>query len=121
MGVTKRIPIAEWETYFDVFVKRHLSNDTPKAATIEVLSPAIGDQFEARIARLVGLSYDAKSNAFEVLLEDLDHLVFHPADIWVIEEEGGFISALELIRADGAKEIIQLQRSGPPALRYELP
>jgi hypothetical protein len=120
MGVTKRIPMAEWKSYFELFVKRHVASEQP-AATIEILSPAIGDQYEAKVARLVGLSYDAKSNAFEVLLEDIDHLVFHPADIWVIEEDGGFISALELVRADGTKEIIHLSRSGPPALRYELP
>jgi len=121
MGVTKRIPIADWETYFDRFAARHLGKRAPKAATIEILSPRVGDQLDATAARLLGLGYDPKSHAFEVLLENMDHLVFHPADIWVIEEDGGFISVLELVRVDGTKEIIHLQRSGVRALRYELP
>ena len=38
-----------------------------------------------------------------------------PAEIWVIEGEGGFISALELLLADGSREIIYVRRSGPLA------
>jgi hypothetical protein len=34
----------------------------------------------------------------------------------VIEEEGGFLSAVEIVRADGEKEILNITRSGPPAL-----
>lgn len=119
---TRQISRGDWKSYFDRFTKRHLTGDPPKAVTIEVLSPTLGDQFEARPPqRLIGLAYDPKSDAFEVLLEDVDHLVFQPEEIWVVETEGDFISTLELVRADGTKEIVYVYRSGPPARRYEQP
>jgi len=116
MGTTRKIPRDEWKDYFERFTKQHLRTQPPEAVTIELLSPTIGDQFEARLARLEGLTYDAKSSAFEVWLdEELDHLAFYPTDIWVVEEDRGFLSAIEIVRSDGAKEILNIQRSGPPA------
>jgi hypothetical protein len=123
MGATKKIPRAGWKTYFERFTKRHLGGKggIHKAAVVEVLSPALGDQFQATLIPVEGMTYDPKSNAFELVLESLDHLVFHPAEIWVIEEEDGFIPTLEVVRSDGTKEIVHLRQSGPPALRYEMP
>ena len=69
------------------------------------MSPTVGDQFEARTERLLGLTYDPQSAAVEVLLEDVDHLAFHPVEIWVIETGDGFISTMELVLADGTREI----------------
>jgi hypothetical protein len=119
MPTTKQIPRDEWQSYFERFTKQHLVGGPPEAGTIEVVSPVIGDQLEARATHLEGLSYDPKSNAFEVWLEDIDHLVFDPAEIWVIEEDDGLVSTIELVAADGAKQIVYLQRSGPPAPLHE--
>jgi hypothetical protein len=127
MGVTRQIPRKEWEEYFKRYTRQHLAGESDAegevhpAAVVEALSPAFGDQVEATLVPLVGMAFDPKSNAFELLLKDVDHLVFDPIEIWVIEEDGGFISALEILQADGVKEIVQLRRSGPPALRYEAP
>jgi len=121
MGTTKQIPRTEWKEYFDRFTRQYLKDDAPEAVTIEVMSPTLGDQFEVTAVRLVGIAYDPKSQALEVLLEDVDHLVFHPAEIWVLEGEPGFMSTLEVVRTDGTKEIIYVRRSGPLAPRYELP
>jgi hypothetical protein len=57
------------------------------------------------------MTYDPKSNAFEIVLEGVDHLAFQPTQISVIEEDDGFISALEVLRADGVKEIVRMRRS----------
>src|SRR4051794_18730001 len=115
MATTNQIPREEWQPYFERFTRQSLKGEPPQAATIEVLSPTFGDQFETRTARLDGLSYDPKSRAFELAFEDtqLDHLVFEPVEIWVIEEDAGFISTLELVRPDGLKEIVHISRSGP--------
>ena len=120
MAATKQIERDRWETYFDDFVKRHVEHEPPKAATIEIMSLAMGDQLEAA-SHLSGITYDPKSNALEVLLEDMDHLVFYPSEIWVLEEEDGFIDALEVIAPDGTKEIVHIQRSGVPAPIYPAP
>jgi hypothetical protein len=118
MRTTREIPPASWQEYFEGLTRRHQDDGVPRAATVEVLSPRLGDQFEAITARLLGLTYDPRSRVLEVLLEDLDHLSFRPAQIWVIEDEGGYASALELLHWDGSKEIIYVQRTGPPAPAY---
>jgi hypothetical protein len=115
MPITKQIPRADWEAYFERFDREHIEAEPPMAASIELISPRLGDQVEAGTAELLGLAYDPKSRLFEVLLEGRDHLVYHPEDIWVMEEEDGFITALELGLADGDKEILYIHRSGVPA------
>jgi hypothetical protein len=121
MGTTKQIPRAEWKDYFERFTRDHVSRHADEAVDIEVLSPTVGDQLEARAERLVGIAYDSRSNAFQILLEDVDHLVFQPVDVWVIEEDDGFVSAIEMIRPDGTREIIHLMQTGPLAPLYDEP
>jgi len=99
--------------YFDRFTKRYLRDDRPETARIELLSPALGDQVEAEAAvQLLGISYDPKSEALEALLENMDHLVFQPKEIWAVEEEGGFLPSIEIVRDDGTKEILTVRRGG---------
>ena len=119
MSTTKQLPRAEWKDYFDRFTRERLGDDAPGAVTVEVISPTLGDQFEVSAVRLLGLAYDPKSRIFEVLVEDVDHLTFNPSEIWVLEGEPGFISTVEMVTADGGKEIIYVRRSGPLAPRDE--
>jgi hypothetical protein len=121
MKTTKQIQRADWQTYFDQLTQRLLGDEVPKAVTIELLSPRLGDQLAATVARLLGMRYDPASRAFAVLLEDRDHLVFSPVEIWVAEEDetAEFVAVLELVRSDGTRDIIYVRRSGPPALRYD--
>lgn len=121
MKTTKQLPRAEWKDYFDRFTREHIGENPSGSATVEVMSPTLGDQFEVSAVRLLGLSFDPKSETLEVLLENVDHLIFQPAEIWVLEGELGFVATLEIVRADGTKEIIYVRRSGPPAPRYKLP
>jgi hypothetical protein len=125
MGITRQLPRSEWKAYFDRYTREHLSSvnvdedDVHDVAIIEVLLPRLGDQFEVTFEPLLGMTYDPKSNAFELVLRDIDHLVFRPAEIAVIEDDDGFISEIEVVRADDVKEIVHLRRTGPPALRQD--
>ena len=121
MSTTKQLARTEWNAYFDRFTREQLQGEAPGAATIEVVSPTLGDQFQLSAVRLLGLTYDPKSDALEVLLENVDHLIFRPTEIWVMEGEPGFISTLEIVQSDGTKELIYVRRSGPLAGRYETP
>lgn len=119
MGVIKQVPREGWAVYFKEFARRQLRSGLPTLATVEVMSLSIGDQPEATLKRLNGIDYDPKSNALEVVLEeDVDHLVWYPTEIWVVEEDDGFISALEVTRSDGTKEVMRFQRGGVPAPIY---
>jgi hypothetical protein len=115
MATTKQVPQDEWKSYFERFAKQHLVAGPREAGSVEIVSPVLGVELEASAMILEGLAYDPKSHAFEVWLEDLDHLVFDPAEIWVIEEDDGFVSTIELVTADGGKEIIYLQRGDAAA------
>ncbi len=110
---TKQIPRDQWKAYFDQFTREYLAEEETETATVEMMSPTLGDQFVAEGMRLLGLSYSPHSNLFEVELEGMEHLVFDPTEIWVMEEEGGFISNLDMVRADGTNELINLRKSGP--------
>jgi hypothetical protein len=116
MATTKEIPRDQWKEYFDRFTKKHLRDNRPEVATIELVSAELGDQIAAD-ARILGISYDPKSEALEVLLESVDHLVFHPREVWVLEDDDGFLPSVEILREDGSKEILSLRRNGPPAPR----
>jgi hypothetical protein len=114
MAATKKIPLEQAAAYFDAFTKRFLRDPTPESADIEVLNPDLGDQFEAEMARVVGVTYDRKENALEIELEPepTDHRVYHPKEIWVIEEPDGFVSSIEIIRPDDTREIVSIRHVG---------
>jgi hypothetical protein len=117
MAATRLIPCEEWETFFDEYTRRFLrsSGEAAETAFIEVMSPSLGVEVEAACVPLFGIAYDRKSNAFELLMANVDHLSYYPTEIAVLEEDDGFISALEITRIDGTQEIVQLQRGAPLA------
>ena len=124
MGSTKQIPREEWKDTFDRFTAEHLKDTgegAPEAATVEIVSPRLGNQLEFEDVRLLGLAYDPMIRTFRVLLEDVDHLVFYPNEIWVLEgaEEGSV--TIEVVGEDGGQELIYVHKSGPPAARYQFP
>jgi hypothetical protein len=121
MGATRLIPRAEWKAFFDQYTRRFLSplGDAEETALIEVISPSVGVAVEASVVPLIGMDYDPRSNAFELVLADVDHLMFYPTEIAVIEEDDGFISAMEVTRVDATQEIVQIRRSAALAPTYE--
>jgi hypothetical protein len=121
MGTTRKLSRGDWKDYFDGFTRKFLKEDLPGSASIEIISPTLGDQFEVTAVRLIGLTYDPKSQALEVALEGVDHLIFNPAEIWVLEGDPGFISTLEVIHSDDVKEIIYVRRNGARAAPSEPP
>jgi hypothetical protein len=41
-------------------------------------------------------------------LEELDHLIHHPREIYVDDETGGLV-AIEIVTADGVRELVKLK------------
>lgn len=112
MATTKQLPRKQWSAYFDAFTKKFLRDPNPEAADIRVLSPEIGVQEQARHVRLQGITYDHKDNVLEIVLHRLDHLVFNPKEIWVTEEENGFVRNMEIVRDDDTREIVEFNPVG---------
>jgi len=107
-----RIPRERLAAYFDAFTKRFLRDGSPEAVDVEVLAPDLGDQFAVEGARLIGITYDPHDNALEFELESGDHRAFQPREVWVIEEPDGFLSTVEVVRDDGTRELVRVQRVG---------
>ncbi|HET9986270.1 MAG TPA: DUF5335 family protein [Longimicrobiales bacterium] len=111
MANTKPIPRERWTEYFDAFSKKFLRDETPEAATVRLLSDALGDQDAVRDKQVIGITYDHKDNLLDVALEGIDHVVYHPREIRVAEEPNGFIREIDLVRDDGEREVVRLQTS----------
>jgi hypothetical protein len=112
MSATTRIPPEQLATYFDAFSKRFLRDGSPEAVSVEVTSPEWGDQYVAEGARLAGITYDRRANSLELELESGDHRVYQPREVWTVEEPNGFISAIEIVRPDGSREIVRVNQVG---------
>lgn len=109
---TSRIPRDQLEKYFDTFTRHFLRDETTDVVEIEFLSRDWGAQPVSTNAHLVGITYDQKSSALDVLLESGEHRVFSPREVWVEEEPDGFVRAIEAVREDGSKDVIHVKRLG---------
>jgi uncharacterized protein YuzE len=117
MAITMKIEADRLQAYFEVFTKHFLRDDSWHAADVEVLSSELGDRFVAEGAHLLGITYDPRTRALELYLESADHRVYQPKEVWVEEEEDGFVRAIEVVRPDGTKEVVRLRRLGLRPLR----
>ena len=95
---------AEWSPFFD-----HLSKTLAGSQVeIDVGSLNLGGRVQANWIPLIGLVYDPKDDLVEVALEGLDHLIRGPREIHVEEGDGQLVS-IEIIDAEGARQIIKLK------------
>lgn len=108
---TTKVPRERLLQYFDAFSKRFLTDDSPEAVDIDVLDPELGDQPLTHAARLVGITYDTGANTLEFALESGNHRVYEPEEVWVREGDDGFVSAIEVVRPGGAREVVSLTRA----------
>jgi len=112
MSASKLIPREQWTSYFDAFSKRFLRDRNRESATVEVLSRELGAQEAMHNIRVLGVSYDHRDQVLDIALEDVDHLVLRPTEIWTVEQPNGFVSEIAVTREDGTQEIIHLRSAG---------
>jgi hypothetical protein len=102
--MAKQLEKSQWRAYFDQMSKALVG----KRAEIEVASLRLGDRIMAEWVPLLGISYDPKDDIFEIALEGVDHLIHKPREVYV-EENGLELSSLEVIDAEGVRQIIVLR------------
>jgi hypothetical protein len=111
MSVTTKIPADKLKPYFDTFTKRFLLDDSPEAIDVEIIAPEFGDQEALEGAQLAGVSYDPRDGTLDFAIEDLgDHRIYHPREVWAVEESDGFVSAVEIVRDDNSREVVTVRR-----------
>jgi hypothetical protein len=101
----ERIDRSQWEPYFDRLTRSLVG----KTAEIEVASLDLGDQIDAEWVPLIGITYDPKDDLIEVALEALDHLIPSPKEVYVDMAVGDVLVAVEIIDADGARQIVKMR------------
>jgi uncharacterized protein DUF5335 len=101
----RKLEKTQWRAFFDNLSKALQGEE----AEIEVASLALGSQVEAEWLPLYGITYDPKDDLVEVALEGLDHMVRKPREIYV-EGEAGALASLEIIDADGVKQVVRLRQ-----------
>ena len=112
MSRTTRIPNDRLESYLDAFSRRFLNEEGRANANVEVLSMDVGDQYVGEAIRLLGITYDTPDNAIELEFGSGDHRVVKPKEVWVVEEDDGFVSAIEIVSPEGAHEVVRINRVG---------
>lgn len=112
MPTTLKIMPRDLAAYFDAFTKRFLRDGSPEAADLELLAPDWGDQLAVQGARLIGITYDARRRNLEFALDSGNHRVHEPREVWVVEEPDGFPSTIDILRPDGAREVVTIKKVG---------
>jgi hypothetical protein len=100
----KKLDKSRWHPYFDR-VSKTLAG---KRAEIDVESLDLGDQVEAEWLPILGVVYEPKTNMMEIALENLDHLIRTPREVFVDEEALG-LSSFEVIDEEGRQHIVRLR------------
>ncbi len=98
----------EWTGFFNRFSRPLVTGRSIEYAEIRILSDDDGAQQETGWVPLKGISYDAHGDTLDVAVNNLDHLIAHPKDIFV-DEFDDTVACLEVVRMDGTKDIIELR------------
>ena len=95
---------SRWQGFFDRVSKGLIG----KRAEIEVASLDLGAQVEAEWLPLLGVAYDPKNDLIEVALENVDHMIRKPREVFVDEGPNG-LSSFEAVDGEGRQHIVQLR------------
>ncbi|MGE5491545.1 MAG: DUF5335 family protein [Actinomycetota bacterium] len=93
-----------WHAFFDAASKALIG----KRAEVEVDALSFGSQIEAEWLPLLGITYDAKDELIEIVIDGLDHLAYKAREIHIDQTAVG-LSSLEIVDADDVKIIIKLR------------
>jgi hypothetical protein len=100
-----QIERSQWAPFLDNITKSLIG----KQAEIEVVSLDLGDQIQAEWTPLIGITYDHKDDLIEIALDELDHLIRSPRELFVDYGVGGIIAAIQIVDADGNRQIVKLK------------
>ena len=98
-----RIDKPQWQPFFDR-VSRALA---AKSIDIDIITPGLGDETQARHVALTGLSYDSKDDLFAVIGEELEHNIAHPREISV-DATPDAVREIDVVDPSGAHHRLRL-------------
>ena len=115
MSSLRTIPKTEWRSFFDRMSQALLG----KLAEIEVASMDLGDNIVAEWVPMIGITYDSRDDLLDVALDRANHLIRHPKEILVEEDENG-LKSVAVLDGDGTRQIVNLRTPLmlPPAMAH---
>lgn len=112
MAILRRLEREEWFEYFTTFTRRFLTDPNPESAEIEIVSPDLGDQVAGSGIRVIGITYDPRTNSLEFAFPEGTHRIRNPSELWIHEDDKGFVGLILAVREDGLREIVRLRSVG---------
>jgi hypothetical protein len=79
-----------------------------KWAEIEVAAMDLGDTVVAEWIPMLGITYDSRDDLLDVALDRMNHLIRHPKDI-VVEEDQAGLSSVAVLDSEGTRQIVHLR------------
>ena len=104
MSSLRTIPKTEWRSFFDRMSQALLG----KLAEIEVASMDLGDNIVAEWVPMIGITYDSRDDLLDVALDRANHLIRHPKEIVVEEDENG-LKSVAVLDGDDTRQIVNLR------------
>jgi hypothetical protein len=102
---TRKLEKQDLAAYVDHVAKTLGTEDV----RIEVASLDFGDQIEAEWVGLTNISDDPHNDVIDIGCDRLSHRIHNPHIVYVREGDDG-LESIDVERADGVKEIIQLHQ-----------
>jgi hypothetical protein len=101
---TRKLDKSRWQGFFDRVSKGLVG----KNAEIEVASLDLGAQVEAKWLPLLGVTYEPKADLIAIALENVDHMVRKPREVFIDDGPLG-LSSFEAVDNEGRQHIVQLR------------
>ncbi len=96
----------DWASFLNRFNKGLADTQ----AEIEVASLNLGDQIEAEWVPLIGVVYDPKDDIVEVAVENLDHIIRRPKELYV-EDDDGELTSLAVVDGEGVRHVVNFRQA----------
>ncbi len=109
---SRKLDKPEWQAFCDRFSKSLVD----KGSEPETASLALDHQVAAEWVPLLGVTYDPRSDVFDIILDSLEHRVNTPKLLYVDEGPRG-VAALEIIDAGGHRHTLRLDHPLKPRVR----
>lgn len=100
----RKLEKPEWGPYLGTLSKAL----TGRRVEIEVDSLRLGSQVEAEWLPLLGITYDARSDALDIALDGLGHAVRKPRALFV-DQDLLRVDSLEVIDGEGERSIVKFR------------
>lgn len=112
MELTRELEQSHWKSFLE-----DVSGEFPTSdIRIDIISPALGDEVEAAGLLLHAMSYDPRTDEFEVVAGRgtardtalVHHRVEHPQHIWVDSRAGILPSSIAVDAEDGTRTLVRI-------------